>query len=78
MFTLSGSTTQTAGSTQFITLAATDINHNIEPDYTGTKTLTFTGANPTTNPAQAPTIAGQLFNQPIQINFNNGAAVVPL
>ncbi|NHC50314.1 hypothetical protein G9H65_13360, partial [Cytophagaceae bacterium 50A-KIRBA] len=46
--------------------------------YSGTKTLTFSGASTTTNPISKPSVSGIDFGQPVQVVFTNGIAQVDL
>ena len=66
---LTGSATQTAGGSQTVTVTATDPYGNTDAGYTGNHTLTFTGANSSTNPATAPT-----FRDRLAVDQNFGAA----
>ena len=50
---ITGSGAQTAGTTQNITIKAEDALNNVDPTYTGVKSLTFSGANPSTSPVTA-------------------------
>ena len=54
---VTGSATQTAGAAQSLTITATDPYGNTDTGYTGAKNLTFSGANSSTNPVTAPTVA---------------------
>src|SRR2546429_28056 len=55
-FVITGSTTQTAGTSQNLTITAQDAFGNTATTYTGVKSLTFTGAGSSTNPVTAPTV----------------------
>ncbi len=57
---VTGTATQTAGTSQVATITATDPYGNTDTAYTGNHTLTFTGANSSTNPATAPTFRDRL------------------
>ncbi|WP_415499568.1 hypothetical protein, partial [Aquirufa ecclesiirivi] len=46
--------------------------------YSGTKTLTFSGASTTTNPISKPSVSGIDFGLPVQVVFTNGMAQVDL
>ncbi|WP_415711114.1 hypothetical protein, partial [Aquirufa beregesia] len=72
------SATQTAGSTQTITLTAKDTNGNTVTSYTGTKSITFSGANASINPATNPTVAGTNVGVATSISFSNGVATASL
>ena len=66
---VTGSAAQTAGGSQTVTVTATDPYGNTDTGYTGNHTLTFTGANSSTNPATAPT-----FRDRLAVDQNFGAA----
>ncbi len=64
---------------QNITVTAQDDYGNTVASYTGDKTLTFSGANASTDPATAPTVtdktgAAVAFGTDTTITFNNGVA----
>src|SRR5438128_1532517 len=59
-FVVTGSASQTAGTTQVATVTATDAYGNTDTAYGGTHTLTLTGANSSTNPVTAPTFRDRL------------------
>jgi Big-like domain-containing protein/carboxypeptidase family protein/Kelch motif protein len=78
---ITGTGTQTAGSGQNLTITAKDLAGNTVTTYTGDKTLTFSGANSSPNPASAPTVndktgAAINFSSPTTITFANGIATV--
>ena len=78
---ITGSGTQTAGTTQSITITATDDGGNTDLSYTGDKSLTFSGANSSSNPVTAPTIKDKTgtainFGTATTITFTNGVATV--
>ncbi|WP_164969669.1 beta strand repeat-containing protein, partial [Aquirufa rosea] len=75
---ISGSGTQTAGSSQTITITAKDASGNTATGYTGTKSLTFSGANSSTSPVTAPTVAGTNVGTATDISFSNGVATASL
>src|SRR5438445_589748 len=56
-FAVSGSTSQTAGATIRLTIATEDHSCNPDTAYTGDHSLTFSGANASTNPATQPTVS---------------------
>ena len=79
-YVIAGSSTQTAGSANNLTITFEDGSGNTVP-YTGDKTLTFSGADSSTNPRTAPTVtdtAGTAvaFGVPTTIYFTNGVATV--
>ena len=79
-YVIAGSSTQTAGSANNLTITFEDGSGNTVP-YTGDKTLTFSGADSSTNPRTAPTVtdtAGTAvaFGVPTTIYFTNGVANV--
>jgi Domain of unknown function DUF11 len=78
---ITGSTTQTAGVSQNLTLTAEDASGNTATGYTGSKNLTFSGANSSTNPVTAPTVTNSsgtaiAFGTATAITFTSGAAIV--
>ncbi len=80
-FVIIGSTTQVAGASQSLTITAKDTIGNTVTTYTGSHSLTFSGANSSTNPITAPTVKPSSgtavpFGQPTSINFTNGVATV--
>ncbi|MHA8054302.1 hypothetical protein, partial [Aquirufa sp. OSTEICH-129A] len=60
-FVITGSGTQTAGTSQTITITAKDANGNTVTGYTGSKSLTFSGANSSSSPVTAPKVGGTDF-----------------
>jgi len=78
---ITGSATQTAGTTQNLTITAKDGSGNIDTNYTGDKTLTFSGANASTSPVTSPTVTSKTgtavnFGTATTITFSNGVATV--
>ncbi len=78
---ITGSGTQTAGSTQNITITAKDAGGTTILGYNGDKTLTFFGANASGNPVTTPTITNKSgtainFGSSTTITFTNGVATV--
>ncbi len=78
---ITGSATQTAGAGQNLTITARDTSDNPVATYTGTKTLTFSGANPSTNPLTQPSVTNSSgvavsFGASTMITFTNGVATV--
>jgi hypothetical protein len=78
---ITGSPTQTAGTSQNLTITAKDASGNTVTSYTGDKSLTFSGANPSTNPATNPVVtdksgAAKNFGTATTITFSNGVATV--
>ncbi len=78
---ITGTATQVAGTAQNLTITARDGSNNIVTTYTGLKTLTFSGANPATNPLTPPTMTNDsaravAFGSPTRILFTNGVASV--
>src|SRR5205085_1571585 len=53
---VTGSGTQNAGAAQTITIKATDPYGNTDLTYSGSKNLTSSGANSSSNPVTAPTV----------------------
>ncbi len=75
-----GSSTQQAGTSQNLTLRAFDTYNNISDVYTGTKSLTFSGAGSALG-GQAPSVsdnggAARSFSVATGITFNTGVATV--
>ncbi|MDF5691818.1 hypothetical protein PQG43_13180, partial [Aquirufa sp. WAEICH-18A] len=75
---VTGTGTQTAGGTQTITVTAKDANGNTAATYTGTKSITFSGAASSSSPATAPTVASTNFGQSTSMNFSNGVATATM
>jgi parallel beta-helix repeat protein len=78
---ITGSGTQVAGASQNLTITAKDANGVTDVNYTGSKSLTFSGASSSTNPVTAPTITDSSgvateFGTPTTITFTNGVAAV--
>ncbi len=78
---ITGSGTQTAGTPQSLTITAKDASDNLVLTYTGIKTLTFTGANPSTSPLTQPSVTDNAgvavsFGSATSILFTNGVATV--
>ncbi|MHA8058531.1 beta strand repeat-containing protein, partial [Aquirufa nivalisilvae] len=69
---ITGTSTQTAGNSQNITLTAYDVSGNVATSYTGDKTLTFSGANSSINPATNPTVTDK---NTTAINFGTGTVI---
>ncbi|NHC50302.1 hypothetical protein G9H65_13240, partial [Cytophagaceae bacterium 50A-KIRBA] len=77
-FVISGQSSQQAGATQTLSIKAVDAYGNDAIEYTGTKTLTFSGASTTTNQISKPSVSAVDFGQPVQVVFTNGIAQVDL
>ena len=78
---ITGSTSQTAGTTNNLTITAKDAGGNVATSYTGDKSLTFSGANHSTNPVTNPTVADKNgtampFGTVTTITFVSGVANV--
>jgi hypothetical protein len=78
---LSGGTIQTAGTTNNLSVTARDAAGNVATDYTGNKSLTFSGASPSSNPVTAPTVVNRTgaaiaFGSATSLSFNAGIATV--
>ncbi|WP_276364558.1 gliding motility-associated C-terminal domain-containing protein [Daejeonella sp. H1SJ63] len=78
---ISGTASQTAGTSQNLTITAKDSNGNTAYSYTGNKSLTFSGAGSTTNPVFVPKLidkngAAVNFGTSTTILFTNGLAAV--
>ncbi|CAM3893039.1 invasin domain 3-containing protein [Aquirufa aurantiipilula] len=77
-FIVTGTGTQTAGSSQNITIIAKDASGNTATGYTGAKSITFSGANASSSPATNPTVAGTNFGTATSVTFSNGVATVSM
>lgn len=80
-FVITGSASQTAGSSQNLTITAKDANGNTAISYTGDKSVTFSGANSSTSPVTAPTVSNKLgsaiaFGSVTTLTFTSGVATV--
>ena len=79
-YVIAGSSTQTAGSTNNLTITLVDVYGNIL-SYTGDKTLIFSGADSSSNPRTAPTVTDKNgtaapFGSTTTITFTNGVSAV--
>jgi hypothetical protein len=72
-FKISGPSSVYAGSGNTITIKAYDEHNNIATGYTGSKSLVFSGAQPSPNPVNHPTCSNIAFGNNITIQFANGA-----
>ncbi len=77
-FAISGSATQTAGTTQEITVRAYDGFNNLATDYTGGKMLRFSGANQSPSPSTNPTVSATAFGNNTALTFTNGVATMDM
>ncbi|MHA8064940.1 invasin domain 3-containing protein, partial [Aquirufa aurantiipilula] len=77
-FIITGNNTEIAGNAQTITITAKDASGNTATAYTGTKSLTFTGAANSINPSTVPTVAGTDFGTATNISFTNGVATASM
>ena len=80
-FVITGSGTQTSGTTQNLTIQATDISNNPIPEYTGDHSLIFSGASSSTSPVTSPTVKNSTgsaiaFGTATTITFISGRATV--
>ncbi|MEI8273412.1 MAG: cadherin-like domain-containing protein, partial [Paludibacter sp.] len=80
-FIITGTATQTAGTTQNITITQTNSAGVTNSSYTGDKVLTFSGANSSISPVNAATIKDKTgtnvsFGNSTTITFTNGVATV--
>jgi len=78
---ITGNGAQTAGASQNLTITTEDSGSNTVTSYTGSKNLTFSGANSSTNPATAPTVKNSsgtaiAFGSTTAISFSSGVATV--
>ncbi len=75
---ITGTATMVAGTSQTITITARDAAGNVETAYTGSKTLTFTGASLAPNGTSAPTVASTNFGTGTTLTFANGVATATM
>ncbi|WP_164969671.1 hypothetical protein, partial [Aquirufa rosea] len=75
---ITGTSTQTAGATQNITITAKDASGNTVTTYTGAKNITFSGATASPSPATNPTVAGTNFGTPTSLTFTAGVATASM
>lgn len=72
---ITGTATQTAGTSQTITVTAYDTYNNLATGYVGSKSLTFSGANDAaTSPVTHPTLGGTNFGSVKSLTFAAGVA----
>jgi hypothetical protein len=76
---ITGSGTQAAGTTQNLTITAADSSGNAATGYSGPKSLTFSGALPSTDPVTPPTVtnasgAATSFGTSTVLSFVDGVA----
>jgi hypothetical protein len=74
-----GVSSMTAGDVVQLTITAEDNSGAVDTTYAGDRTLTFSGASPSTNPVLDPTVMDkngtpQNFGDPTTITFTNGVA----
>jgi|GEM_PF-1461995 len=70
---IAGSPTMMAGTSNELTITARDISGNVATDYTGLKSLTFSGPGIAPG-AQVPTVETTNLGLPVSINFTNGVS----
>ncbi|MHA8102752.1 hypothetical protein PQG46_13025, partial [Aquirufa nivalisilvae] len=75
---VTGTGTQTAGSPQTITVTAKDAQGNTATGYTGSHTITFSGANSSSSPVTVPTVGGTDFGTATSLSFTNGVATASM
>ncbi len=78
---ITGSSPQTAGTSQNLTITAKDLSDNVVLTYTGNKTLVFSGAAASLSPVVQPTVTDNsgtatAFGLPTILTFTNGIATV--
>ena len=79
---ITGTGTQTAGVSQNITVTAYDAFNNVATRFTGSKSLTFSGANvaaaysPT--PATSPVVSSTAFGTPTSLTFASGVVTAAM
>src|SRR4029077_8012274 len=71
---ITGSGTQTAGTSQNLTITAKDGFGNTDATYAGSKSLTFSGAVSSTNPVTAPTVTNNA-GTPVAVAFGTGTSI---
>jgi hypothetical protein len=80
-FAITGNSTQTAGVSQNITVTMYDLYNNVATGYTGAKSLTLSGANPspnTPNAAYSPTVNGIAFGTSTSLTFASGTVTTAM
>ena len=80
-FKITGSSSQTAGTSQNLTITAYNAGGTVLSTYTGDKVLIFSGANSSINPVNAPTVKDKTgtsiaFGNSTTITFSSGIATV--
>lgn len=73
---ITGAATQVAGAAQTLTITAYDSAGNIAIGYTGTKSLTFSGAD-SAAAGNTPTVDGEAFGSATSVSFVDGVASAP-
>ncbi|WP_164969670.1 hypothetical protein, partial [Aquirufa rosea] len=71
---VTGNSSQSAGSSQLITVTAKDASGNTVTSYAGAKNITFSGASASPSPVTNPTVAGINFGTATSLTFTNGVA----
>jgi hypothetical protein len=74
---IAGAETATAGTEQNVTITAVDSEGDTDATYTGTKSLTFSGASISPNDT-APLAGGVEFGTAVDVEFTSGVATVPI
>ncbi|HEV8409858.1 MAG TPA: invasin domain 3-containing protein, partial [Gemmatimonadaceae bacterium] len=74
---ITGTGTQTAGVAQTITVTAQDASGNTATTYTGSKSLTFSGANAAPNSTN-PTVSATNFGSATSVTFTSGVATASM
>ncbi|WP_161566872.1 beta strand repeat-containing protein, partial [Aquirufa nivalisilvae] len=75
---ITGTGTQTAGTSQTITITAKDASGNTATGYTGVKSITFSGASASSSPVTNPTVGGTNVGTATNVTFSNGVATASL
>jgi serine protease len=75
---ITGSASQTAGGSQTITVTAFDSAGNVATDYTGVKSLTFSGPASSSSPMMPPTVATTAMGTSTSLTFTNGVATASM
>ncbi len=70
---ITGSATSVAGAANNLTITALDAFGNTDTGYAGSKSLTFSGANASANPATSPTVST---SAGVATNFGTGTAIM--
>ena len=70
---VTGGGTMTAGGSNVITITAKDTSGNVAINYSGTKSLTFSGPGTATG-GQVPTVGGVNIGSPVSVSYTSGVS----